>query len=106
MILVHRLVALIQAITAVLMLIPVAVNFANIIGRYVFFAPIASAEEVMLFLMVGMVFLGNSVVGFTYPDAWRNFHLPWAAMALAILTFGGGRIALDGLLGFDEAPRR
>lgn len=63
MILVHRLVALIQAITAVLMLIAVAVNFANIIGRYVFFAPIASAEEVMLFLMVGMVFLGNSVVG-------------------------------------------
>ncbi len=63
MILVHRLVAVIQAITAVLMLIAVAVNFANIIGRYVFFAPIASAEEVMLFLMVGMVFLGNSVVG-------------------------------------------
>jgi TRAP-type C4-dicarboxylate transport system permease small subunit len=63
MILVHRLVTVIQAITAVLMLIAVAVNFANIIGRYVFFAPIASAEEVMLFLMVGMVFLGNSVVG-------------------------------------------
>jgi TRAP-type C4-dicarboxylate transport system permease small subunit len=54
----------IQALSAVLLLIAVALNFANIVGRYVFMAPIASAEEVMLFLLVGIVFLGNSVVGF------------------------------------------
>jgi TRAP-type C4-dicarboxylate transport system permease small subunit len=30
----------------------------------VFFRPIASAEEIMLFLLVGTVFLGNAVVGF------------------------------------------
>jgi TRAP-type C4-dicarboxylate transport system permease small subunit len=54
----------IQALSAVLLLIAVAINFANIVGRYVFLAPIASAEEVMLFLLVGIVFLGNSVVGF------------------------------------------
>jgi TRAP-type C4-dicarboxylate transport system permease small subunit len=53
----------IQALTAILMLTAVAINFANIVGRYVFFRPFASAEEVMLFLMVGTVFLGNSVVG-------------------------------------------
>jgi putative oxidoreductase len=34
-----------------------------------------------------------------------NFHLPWAAMALAILTFGGGRIALDYGLGLDRQPQ-
>jgi TRAP-type C4-dicarboxylate transport system permease small subunit len=61
---VHALVAFIQALTAVLLLVAVAINFANIVGRYVFMAPIASAEEVMLFLLVGIVFLGNSVVGF------------------------------------------
>jgi TRAP-type C4-dicarboxylate transport system permease small subunit len=61
---IRRLVVGIQALTAILMLVAVALNFANIVGRYVFFSPIASAEEVMLFLMVGMVFLGNSVVGF------------------------------------------
>jgi TRAP-type C4-dicarboxylate transport system permease small subunit len=61
---IQRLVNGIQALTAVLMLVAVAINFANIIGRYVFFAPIASAEEVMLFLMVGTVFLGNAVVGY------------------------------------------
>jgi len=58
-----RLVAGIQALTAILMLAAVAINFANIIGRYVFLRPFAWAEEVMLFLMVGTVFLGNSVVG-------------------------------------------
>jgi TRAP-type C4-dicarboxylate transport system permease small subunit len=58
------LVAFIQGLTAVLLLVAVALNFANIVGRYVFSAPIASAEEVMLFLLVGIVFLGNSVVGY------------------------------------------
>lgn len=53
----------IQILTAALLLIAVALNFANIIGRYIFNAPIASAEEVMLFLLVAVVFLGNSVVG-------------------------------------------
>jgi putative oxidoreductase len=48
----------------------------------------------------------TAIIELTYPDGWRNFHLPWAAMALAILTFGGGRIALDWALGFDEAARR
>jgi TRAP-type C4-dicarboxylate transport system permease small subunit len=62
MMLITGIVAGVRALTAVLMLIAVALNFANIIGRYIFFAPIASAEEVMLFLLVGTVFLGNSVV--------------------------------------------
>jgi TRAP-type C4-dicarboxylate transport system permease small subunit len=61
---VQALAAFIQALSAVLLLVAVAINFANIIGRYIFMAPIASAEEVMLFLLVGIVFLGNSVVGF------------------------------------------
>ena len=60
----RKLVSTIQGVTAILMLIAVALNFANIVGRYVFFHPIASAEEIMLFLLVGTVFLGNAVVGF------------------------------------------
>lgn len=62
--LVETLAAFIQALSAALLLVAVAINFANIIGRYVFMSPIGSAEEVMLFLLVGIVFLGNSVVGF------------------------------------------
>jgi TRAP-type C4-dicarboxylate transport system permease small subunit len=64
MIAIRGLVLGIQGLTAVLMLIAVALNAANIVGRYVFFHPIASAEEIMLFLLVGTVFLGNAIVGF------------------------------------------
>ena len=64
MIAIRALVLAIQGLTAVLMLIAVALNAANIVGRYVFSRPIASAEEIMLFLLVGTVFLGNAIVGF------------------------------------------
>jgi TRAP-type C4-dicarboxylate transport system permease small subunit len=64
MIAIRYLVAGIQGLTAVLMLTAVALNAANIAGRKLFSHPIASAEEIMLFLLVGMVFLGNAIVGF------------------------------------------
>jgi len=64
MIVIRGLVVGIQGLTAVLMLVAVVLNAANIVGRYVFFRPIASAEEIMLFLLVGTVFLGNAIVGF------------------------------------------
>jgi C4-dicarboxylate transporter, DctQ subunit len=64
MIAIRYLVAGIQGFTAVLMLAAVALNAANIAGRYVLFHPIAEAEEIMLFLLVGTVFLGNAIVGF------------------------------------------
>jgi TRAP-type C4-dicarboxylate transport system permease small subunit len=60
--LINGLVAVIRALTACLLLIAVTLNFANIIGRYLLSAPIAWAEEVMLFLLVAVVFLGSSVV--------------------------------------------
>jgi TRAP-type C4-dicarboxylate transport system permease small subunit len=67
--LIRGLAAVILVVSAICLLVAVALNFANIIGRYVFFSPIASAEEIMLFLFVGTVFLGNSVVG------WRGQQL-------------------------------
>jgi putative oxidoreductase len=44
----------------------------------------------------------TAIIQLTYPDGWANFHLYWAAMALAILTFGPGAISLDRLIGLDE----
>jgi putative oxidoreductase len=41
----------------------------------------------------------TAIIQLTIPDGWANFHLPWAAMALAIATFGPGPIALDRFLG-------
>ena len=40
----------------------------------------------------------TAIIQLTVPDGWANFHLPWAAMALTLLTFGGGRLALDALI--------
>jgi putative oxidoreductase len=45
----------------------------------------------------------TGIIQLTIPDGWANFHLPWAAMALAIATFGSGKIALDYVLGVDSA---
>jgi len=47
----------------------------------------------------------TAIIQLTVPDGWQNFHLPWASMALAILTFGPGRIALDYVLGLDRVSR-
>ena len=41
------------------------------------------------------------VIQLVYPDGWQNFHLPWAAMALAIMALGPGALSLDRLLGLD-----
>jgi TRAP-type C4-dicarboxylate transport system permease small subunit len=43
----------------------VAVNFANIIGRYFLSVSIQWAEEVMLFLMIACVFLNCGLVGWS-----------------------------------------
>ena len=43
----------------------------------------------------------TAIIQLTYPDGWANFHLYWAAMALAILTFGPGAVSLDRLVGLD-----
>lgn len=37
----------------------------------------------------------TAVIQLTIPDGWANFHLPWAAMALALVTLGGGGLAVD-----------
>jgi C4-dicarboxylate transporter DctQ subunit len=47
----------------------VAINFANIIGRYFLSVSLSWAEEAMLFLMIGCVFLGAGPVG------WAGRHI-------------------------------
>ena len=47
----------------------------------------------------------TAIIQLTVPDGWANFHLPWAAMALAIMTFGPGKIALDYVLALDRSSR-
>ena len=40
----------------------------------------------------------TGVIQLTVPDGWANFHLPWAALAIAIMALGPGALSLDALL--------
>ena len=66
---VHTLLAIIRGMAGALLICSVALNFANIIGRYFIHSSIPWAEEAMLFLMIGCVFLGSSAV------AWSGRHI-------------------------------
>jgi C4-dicarboxylate transporter DctQ subunit len=66
---VRALLAVLRVLAGLLLIASVCLNFANVIGRYFFSASIEWAEEIILFLMVGCVFLGQGVV------AWRGTYL-------------------------------
>ena len=59
---VRWLLTLTRAAAAICLISIVAINFANIIGRYFLSVSISWAEEIMLFLMVGCVFTGCCAV--------------------------------------------
>jgi TRAP-type C4-dicarboxylate transport system permease small subunit len=61
----------------VIILLAIAINFANIIGRYVFLAPLDWAEEVLVFLVIWGVCLGASAV------TYDNRHLDMDLFAAA-----------------------
>jgi TRAP-type C4-dicarboxylate transport system permease small subunit len=56
-------------ITGTLLLVAIGVNFANVVGRYVFATPIFWAEEVLVFMVVWSVFVALSAI------AYRGGHL-------------------------------
>ena len=62
---VRALVSVLRILAGVLLVASIALNFANVVGRYFLNASIFWAEEVMLYLMVACVFLGNGVVAWT-----------------------------------------
>ncbi|WP_237151719.1 DoxX family protein [Oryzibacter oryziterrae] len=44
----------------------------------------------------------TAVIQLTVPDGWANFHLPWAAMALTLVVWGGGWLSLDRAVEFAQ----
>jgi C4-dicarboxylate transporter, DctQ subunit len=65
----HALMSALRVAAGLMLVASVAINFANIIGRYFLSVSIAWAEEVMLFLMIGAVFLAAPPVG------WLGRHI-------------------------------
>ena len=66
---VNALATVIRALSVILLVGSVALNFENIVDRYFFRSSISWAEEAMLFLMVGCVFLGSG------PVVWSGHHI-------------------------------
>lgn len=85
------LLVLLGAIMAVI----VVLNFTNVVGRYVFSAPIRPADEIMTYLMVWGVFLGAAVV--TLRGAHLNMDLVVSLLPL------GAQKALRALAGLALA---
>ena len=65
----NGLMAVLRVAAGLMLIASVAINFANIIGRYCFSVSISWAEEAMLFLMIGAVFLAAPPVG------WLGRHI-------------------------------
>ena len=114
---VRVIITLTRAAAGILLLCSVAINFANIIGRYFFRVSFPWAEEIMLFLMVGCVFTGCCAVAWegrqirmdvvvsVLPAKVRNLlnllsELVLIATAIAVTVFAWPVIAQ--LAAFDQ----
>jgi putative oxidoreductase len=49
------------------------------------------------FSALGLLIM-TGVIQLVVPEGWANFHLPWAALAVAIIALGPGRLSLDDLI--------
>jgi putative oxidoreductase len=56
------------------------------------------------FAGLGLLFM-TLIVELTVPDGWP-IHITWAAMALAIMAYGPGRVSLDHLIDRAFSPER
>ena len=65
----ERLMRLIEVIIGYALMFAVGLSFVNVVDRYVIGYSILGADEVEVFIMVGMTFLGAAVV------TWRRKHL-------------------------------
>ena len=59
----------IELVLALAFIFAVLLNFTNVVGRYLFGLSLLGSDEVQIFIMVGMTFLGAAVV------TRRNLHL-------------------------------
>lgn len=58
-----------ERLLGVLLIVAVLYNFVNVVGRYVFGRTFISADEVQIYIMIYIAFLGAAVA------TWRRMHL-------------------------------
>ncbi len=74
----RSLIAGVRTIVGAAIFVSIAINFANIAGRYLFSAPILWAEEILNYLMVWSVFLGAVLV------TWEGRHIKMDLVSVMI----------------------
>src|SRR5438132_12364452 len=79
-----RLIRAIEGVLALALLAAIALNFINVIGRYVFARSILGADEVQIYAMLWIAFLGAGVV------AWRGEHLRMDVLTRFFPPFAAG----------------
>jgi TRAP-type transport system small permease protein len=68
----------VRAIVGAAIFVSIAINFANIAGRYLFSTPLVWAEEILSYLMVWSVFLGAVLV------TWEGRHIKMDLISASI----------------------
>jgi len=71
----------IEVVLALAFIFAVLLNFANVVGRYLLGISLIGSDEVQIFIMVGMTFLGAAVV------TRRNMHLRMDVLVRFFPTF-------------------
>jgi TRAP-type C4-dicarboxylate transport system permease small subunit len=74
----ERFMKAIERILALAFIVAVCLNFGNVVGRYGFGRSLAGADEIQVYIMVAMAFLGAAVV------ASRNAHLRMDVLVRAL----------------------
>ena len=67
-----------QVVSTIILVVIVAINGVNVVGRYVFSSPISWGEEVMLYLMIVGVFIAVPAV------TWDGAHIRMDLLARAL----------------------
>ena len=49
------------------------------------------------FAALGLLLM-TAIIQLVIPDGWLTYHLPWAAMALALIALGPGAVSFDRLI--------
>ncbi|WP_280708717.1 DoxX family protein [Bradyrhizobium sp. BR13661] len=67
-------------------------GLAEIVLPLLLIAGLATRFSALLLLVM------TGVIQLVVPEGWANFHLPWAALAIAIIALGPGALSFDHLV--------
>ena len=72
-----------EILSGLILVLSIGINFVNIVGRYAFHSPIPWAEEVMLYLMLALVFLGAGMSDLPDETLIETIEVPTLILAWA-----------------------